>query len=136
MNEPVLARLHQLMTLREQVETLGTGGPWIPAADWTDEDTHLVLHVDVPGVTADTLELLEDGPMVTVAGERSAPDRLMAGDRPSGAFRRSLTFPQDVLPQTGEAQLANGILTVRFQKRHPTIDVDAEHLDSASTVTP
>lgn len=128
MNEPVLARLQHLMTLREEVETLGSG-PWIPAAEWTDEDSHLALHLDVPGVSADTLELLEDGATVTVVGARSAPPRALGGDRPSGTFRRTLTFPQEVLPQTGEAQLAHGVLTVRFQKRHPTIDVPAEHLD-------
>ncbi|THF88371.1 Hsp20/alpha crystallin family protein [Deinococcus sp. KSM4-11] len=130
MNEPVLARLQQLMTLREEVETLGPGGPWIPTADWTDEDTHLALHLDVPGVGADSLELLEEGHSVTVAGERSALNRLLGGDRPAGTFRRTLTFPQEVIPQTGTAQLANGVLTVRFQKRHPTIDVHAEDLDS------
>ncbi|MBB5375241.1 HSP20 family protein [Deinococcus metalli] len=130
MNEPVLARLQQLMTLREEVETLGSGGPWIPAADWTDEDTHLILHLDIPGVSADSLELLEEGSTVTVSGERPALARLIGGDRPAGAFRRSFTFPQDVLPQTGEAQLRHGILSVRFQKRHPTIDVHAEDLDA------
>lgn len=128
MNEPVLARLHQLMTLREEVETLGPGGPWIPAADWTDEDTHLALHLDVPGVSAESLELLEDGSTVSVTGERPALPRLLGGDRPTGTFRRSFTFPQEVLPQTGEAQLANGVLTVRFHKKHPTIDVHVEPL--------
>ena len=36
MDKPVLARLQHLMTLREEVETLGRPGPWQPAADWQD----------------------------------------------------------------------------------------------------
>lgn len=129
MNEPVLARLQHLMNLREEVETLGGVGPWLPPADWTAEDSHLVLHLDVPGVLPDSLELLEEGTTVTVAGERLAPERRLQGERPSGTFRRSFSFPDEVLPQTGEAQLMNGVLSVRFQKRHPTIDVNATQAD-------
>ncbi|PNY82754.1 Hsp20/alpha crystallin family protein [Deinococcus koreensis] len=129
MNEPVLARLQQLMSLREEVETLGGVGPWLPAADWTAEDTHLVLHLDVPGVLPESLELLEEGNTVTVAGERPALERRLQGERPAGTFRRSFSFPDEVLPQTGEAQLQGGVLSVRFQKRHPTIDVNATQAD-------
>ncbi|MBB5365488.1 Hsp20/alpha crystallin family protein [Deinococcus humi] len=122
MNEPVLARLQHLMTLREEVETLGAG-PWIPAADWADEDAHLTLYLDVPGISPERLEMHEEDGMLTVAGERTAPEGLLSAERASGIFRRVLTFPREVLPQTGEAHLAGGVLTVRFQKKHPTIDV-------------
>ncbi|MCP2013048.1 HSP20 family protein [Deinococcus sp. HSC-46F16] len=124
MNEPVLARLQQLMTLREEVETLGTlGGPWTPPADWVDEDTHLRLLLDVPGVDPESLEMHEEGGAVTVAGRREAPARLLHGERPGGTFSRTLTFPEAVVPNSGEAQLAAGVLSVRFEKRHPTIEV-------------
>lgn len=131
MNEPVLARLQHLMTLREEVESLGGVGRWTPAADWADEDSHLTLHLDVPGVTPDSLELQEDGQTVTVMGERPATKNLLSAERATGAFSRSLTFPQEVVPQSGVAALSGGVLTVRFQKRHPTIDVQAAHLDDA-----
>ena len=132
MNEPVLARLQHLMNLREEVETLGGVGPWTPAADWTAEDSHLVLHLDVPGVLPDSLELLEEGNTVTVAGERPALERRLQGERPAGTFRRTFTFPDEVLPQTGEAHLLAGVLSVRFQKRHPTIDVNVSDLDEGA----
>ncbi|MPY65436.1 Hsp20/alpha crystallin family protein [Deinococcus sp. SDU3-2] len=127
MNEPVLARLQQLMTLREEVETLGTlGSPWTPPADWVDEDTHLRLLLDVPGVDPESLEMHEEGGAVTVAGRREVPARLLHGERPGGAFSRTLPFPEATVPNSGEAQLAAGVLNVRFEKRHPTIDVRSE----------
>ncbi|MDL2345419.1 Hsp20/alpha crystallin family protein [Deinococcus sp. MIMF12] len=127
MNEPVLARLQQLMTLREEVETLGAlEGPWTPPADWVDEDTHLRLLLDVPGVDPASLEMHEEGGAVTVAGRREAPARLLRGERPSGTFSRTLHFPEAVVPGSGEAQLAAGVLNVRFEKRHPTIDVTTQ----------
>jgi len=125
MNEPVLARLQHLMTLREEVETLGTGSPWTPPADWVDEDTHLLLLLDVPGVDPASLELEEEGPSVTVAGVRELPARTLSAERPGGPFTRTLHFPEPVVPQSGQAHLAGGVLQVRFEKRHPTIDVDS-----------
>ncbi|PTA69747.1 Hsp20/alpha crystallin family protein [Deinococcus arcticus] len=131
MNEPVLARLHHLMTLREEVETLAGPVPWSPAADWTDDDAHLCLHLDVPGVDAGSLEVHEDGDTVTVAGQRPAPERLRRGERPSGVFRRTLSFPEAVRPQSGQASLVHGVLTIRFEKRHPTISVPSSDLGRA-----
>ena len=116
------------MALREEVESLTGDGPWAPAADWIDEDTHLTLVMDVPGVAAEHLALQEEGDTVTVSGQRPAPERRLVAERPGGSFRRTLGFPEPVLPQSGEAQLIAGVLTVRFQKRHPTIDVGAREL--------
>ena len=112
------------MTLREEVETLGSGSAWTPAADWVDEDTHLLLLLDVPGVDPGSLELEETGMEVTVAGRREVPERRLSAERPSGTFTRILRFPEPVLPQSGQAHLSGGVLSVRFEKRHPTIDVD------------
>ncbi|CAM4082318.1 Hsp20/alpha crystallin family protein [Deinococcus marmoris] len=132
MNEPVLARLQHLMTLREEVETLGAG-PWTPAADWADSDAYLTLHLDVPGTDPERLEMHEEGGMLTVAGERAAPQGLLSAERPSGVFRRVLAFPREVVPQSGQAHLAGGVLTVRFQKKHPTIDVQSADMHGTDT---
>ncbi len=119
------------MNLREEVETLGLGGPWTPPADWVDEGTHLRLLLDVPGVDPETLELHTEGHSVTVAGRRESPERTLSAERPSGIFTRTLTFPEPVLPQSGQANLSAGVLSVRFEKRHPTIDVNASEPNQA-----
>lgn len=129
MNEPVLSRLQHLMSLREEVESLSRGGRWVPATDWCDAGTHLELWVDVPGVAAESLTLSEEGQHVTVSGEREPLTRLISGDRPGGHFDLTLTFPEEVLSQSGQASLAQGVLTVRFEKRYPTIDVRSEQQD-------
>lgn len=127
--KPVLARLQHLMTLREEVETLTQGGPWTPAADWRDAGTHLELLLDVPGVDPASLALEEDGGQVAVSGERPGAEEegcpLLSRERPSGRFTRVLPFPEEVRPNSGVASLAGGVLTVRFEKLHPTIDVTA-----------
>lgn len=119
------------MTLREEVETLSQAGDWVPAADWRDADTHLELIVDVPGVDPERLHLSEEGNEVTVSGERFRPEQLLLQGRPSGTFSRTFTFPEEVVPQSGEATLQSGVLTVRFEKVHPTIDVEVEGVAEA-----
>ena len=129
MDDLVLGRLQQLMTIREGVENLTAPLPWTPAADWVDEGTHLLLLLDVPGVNPESLALSEEGETVTVSGERPAPSALLSSERPQGSFTRTLTVPEDILPQTAQAQLLGGVLSVRFEKRHPTIDVSSRSAD-------
>lgn len=132
MNEPALTRLQHLMSLREEVENLNRAAPWQPTFEWADEGTHLTLYLDVPGVDADSLEMLEEESTVTVAGERRPVSRVLRGDRPGGAFVRTLSFPEEIVPQSAEASLTAGVLQVRFLRKHPTIDMQATELDTPS----
>ncbi|MDB5044440.1 MAG: heat shock protein [Deinococcus sp.] len=124
------------MALREEVETLGSARPWVPAADWIDGDSHLILLLDVPGVDPDTLALTEEDDTVTVQGQRRLPalapetpqGRVLSDERHTGSFILTLVFPEAVLPQSGEARLSAGVLSVHFEKRHPTIDATAQEL--------
>lgn len=122
MNEPVLARLNNLMALREEVEQLSSAFPWEPAADWFDLDTHLLLVMDVPGLDADQLELLEEDGELTVAGERGETQEgeLLSRERPGGRFSRTLNFPAPVRAGSAEASLSGGVLKVRFEKQRKT----------------
>lgn len=129
MNEPTLARLQQLMTVREEAEGLlehGEARGFVPAADWLDGGSHLTLLLDVPAVEAASLEMEEDGDHLTVAGTRASlppgAGRLLLSERRAGTFSRTLVFPEPVVPGSGEASLEAGVLRVCFTKLHPTID--------------
>jgi HSP20 family molecular chaperone IbpA len=51
---------------------------WVPAVDINEYTNRFELYVDVPGVDPSSVELtLEDG-VLTLSGERSARDRLVA----------------------------------------------------------
>ena len=121
MTEAVLARLQHLMALRGEVEAL-TEPAWQPAADWRDAGTHLELVLDVPGADPESLTMQEDGDLVRVSGERPPLPGRLVGERPSGPFSRALPFPEPVRPGSGAATLSAGVLTVRFEKRRPTLE--------------
>lgn len=122
------------MILREGVESLTNSGPWIPLADWTDSDSHLTLYLDVPGVVPESLVLHETGESVTISGERPAPQGRLSTERPHGAFSRTLGLPAEIIPQSGQATLAGGVLCVQFEKRHPTINVNADEFQDPDVV--
>ena len=125
MNEPVIARLNTLMQLREEVESLSTGGLWEPAADWLETDEQLVLLMDAPGTDASGFDLSEDGDSLTVRGRRledGPSGQLIERGRPGPVFERRLRFPREVVAGSGQASLRAGVLTIRFEKRHKTIE--------------
>lgn len=125
MTEPVLRRLGALMQLRQEVEALSDGAPWVPPVDFYETDDTLVLVMDVPGVEADAFELVEEEGGVTVRGQRARIDlggAALAVERPQGGFSRTLRLPVETLPGTGVANLRAGVLVVRFEKRHKIID--------------
>ena len=125
MDKPVLARLNRVMELREEVETLGSGGPFLPDIDWLDSGTHLTLVADVPGCLPDSLTLEDDGEQVTLSGHRPlAPEEqdFLHRERRTGRFSRQISFPRAVVTRSGEASLMNGVLSVRFEKVQKTIE--------------
>ncbi|MBB6096734.1 HSP20 family protein [Deinobacterium chartae] len=125
MNELSLERLNTLMKLRQEVENLEVGGPWSPAADWLETDTHLILLMDLPGVDPESLEVEESEEGLTLAGAREQLDlegEVLGRERPQGSFTRSLELPREIVPGSGEARLRNGVLVLRLEKRHKTIN--------------
>ena len=124
-SEPVLRRINALMQLRQEVESLAQGAPWVPPADWIETDTELALVMDLPGVDQDKLELALEQGAVTVRGERATLDlngAPLTSERPQGQFQRSLKVPAEIVQGSGDAQLRAGVLVVRFEKRHKIID--------------
>ncbi len=129
MDKPVLARLQKVMQLREEVETLASGGPFAPDADWLSSGTHLTLMVDVPGCAPESLTLEDDGEAVTLSGERGAvpeDQESLHRERRTGRFSRRLSFPELVVAQSGEASLVSGVLSVRFEKVNKTIEAHSD----------
>ncbi len=125
MNELALNRINSLMQLRQEVESLASGATWVPAADWIETNTELVLIMDVPGVTAEALELEQEDGHVTIRGSRPDPEEegiALQTERPRGGFARILSLPVEITPGSGQAKIQAGVLVVRFDKRHKIID--------------
>ncbi len=86
---------------------------------WEDGDAFIV-EAEVPGLTLDNLGVEVLGNELTISGERKdAPNEVTTvhrRERNSGTFQRTLTLPTEINAEAVEADLKNGILTIRLPK--------------------
>lgn len=94
---------------------------FVPAADVTVSDGDMVLTMDLPGLTADDLEIeLVDG-YLFVRGERTRPEvtdgtRWAHTERSFGKFERRIKLPDGVDPDKVTASMDNGVLSLIVPK--------------------
>jgi HSP20 family protein len=94
---------------------------WVPAMDLVETEGDFVLKADLPGMSeADVNIELEDN-VLTISGERKAEhEERKTGyyrvERSSGSFRRSLTLPEGVDPESVKATFDRGVLEVTIPK--------------------
>jgi HSP20 family protein len=92
-----------------------------PAADVTISDNDVVLTLDLPGLTADDVEIeLVDG-YLAVRGERRRPElpdgsRNAHSERGYGRFERRIALPDGVDPDAITASMDNGVLSLIVPK--------------------
>jgi HSP20 family protein len=104
--------------------TNGSGQYWTPSMDAWETGQAFVVQLDLPGVTADQVDVTFDRNTLTIRGTRPAtipqPEqgelRVFFAERAPGAFTRTLRFPQYVEASRIDAAFTNGVLTVTVPK--------------------
>ena len=94
---------------------------WIPPMDLVETEDDFVLRVDLPGLSQDDVNIELDDKVLTVSGERTAEheerkEGFYRVERASGHFKRSLTLPEGVDPESVRARFDRGVLEVRIPK--------------------
>ncbi len=120
--------IERLQTIRQQLDELTRRfasqevvGEWVPAVDVLDEGRQYRILVDVPGVKNEDLELHEEGQTITLAGVRHPLEgNYPRQERPTGPFRRTLTLPEAIVPNSAQATLKGGVLELVLQKAPKT----------------
>jgi HSP20 family protein len=76
------------------------------------------VHIDLPGVKAESLDITVERNVLTIAAERNwqrqETDQLYFAERYRGAFRRQIQLGDGLDLQNLEADLHDGVLTVRI----------------------
>jgi HSP20 family protein len=97
------------------------GRRWVPPVDLVEADDHFVLKADLPGLSADDVNVeVQDGTL-TISGERRAEHESHERgwyriERSFGSFNRSLTLPDGVDADGISARFEHGVLEVRIPK--------------------
>ena len=94
---------------------------WAPRTDLVETADSYRLHLDVPGLSKNDLNINYKDNQLTVSGERTS-DRTEEGDeyvrveRSFGQFYRAFTLPRTVSAEDISASYENGVLTINVPK--------------------
>lgn len=95
---------------------------WLPAFDIEETDAAYLLRGDVPGVAQKDIEVRFEEGVLTVRGERNAPETdlpFRRSERLHGRFERRFRLPDDIDPQGVKASYADGVLEITLPKSEP-----------------
>ena len=112
------------------------GGPWRGAwpimtrrleayADLIDTGKEYQICAEVPGISKDKLEVTINRDGIEISGktetesEREEEKDFIVRERSYREIYKSLTFPQEVVPEKAEATLKDGVLEVKIPKKSP-----------------
>ena len=121
-----IARLHdQLSRAAADFEgtSLASNSSFAPAVDIHETKDAFFVAVELPGLLAEDVSVTADHGVLTIRGERKLATkddhqgRYQRIERSYGTFTRSFSLPQTVDADGLEADLADGVLTVKLPKR-------------------
>lgn len=98
------------------------GPNWQPALDVSETAETYLIHIEVPGVSTNEIDVDLANNMLTIRGEKRRPyeansTRMYRIERGYGPFERKVQLPEDIDPNSVEATLEKGVLTLRIGKR-------------------
>ena len=122
----------QMSSLNDEVERMfrqafgdtqaaSPAGAFSPALDVQETEDGFTLHIELPGVSADDVEVSLEENVLTIAGERAfypeeEPDEFRRIERHFGRFHRSVRLPDRVDADRVEAGYRDGMLTISVPK--------------------
>jgi HSP20 family protein len=97
----------------------GKGGAWLPVADIEETDDAWVIEAELPGVNRKDVNVEMRDSEVIISGEIKEKERkgvLRRETRKTGEFEYRVTLPGDSDAEHIDANLHDGVLTVRVPK--------------------
>jgi len=93
---------------------------WFPI-DVADQDDHIEVKAEVPGLKPEQFSVRVQGDMLTVRGEKKEEserkeDNWVVRERRSGSFARSIRLPATVNAEKSTAKYENGVLLLTLPK--------------------
>lgn len=100
-------------------------GDRIPVVDLVDKGGEFVVSAEMPGVSKENVDVQITEESVEIRAQVSSEAEKEDGgyyhrERTSNAWYRRLPFPDVVAPDKAEAELKDGVLTLRVSKAQPT----------------
>lgn len=96
-------------------------GAYVPAMDLLEQDDQLIVKAELPGMTAEDIDISVQGNVLTLRGEKKEErneegKRFHYVERRSGMFHRTLSLPTEVDAENINASYRDGVLTIKLPK--------------------
>jgi len=120
--------LDRMLTLNRALDQAFNGAMgarvWVPALDVAERGDAYLIHVELPGVSPEQVDVSFEQNVLTVRGNKPASFdvaaegevRVFAAERVHGGFERSVRVPEFVDADRIEATFNNGLLTITIPK--------------------
>ncbi len=92
-----------------------------PRIDISEDDKHIYVEAEIPGVKKEDLKLTLEDNILTIEGEKKLEEEkkeknFFRSERIFGSFKRAFTLPVEVNPDKINAKFDNGLLKITFDK--------------------
>ena len=114
-----------LMEMLNLPELFGDGGAtplaWHPPVDMREDNDQVFVKMDLPGLTAEDIDISFDGHILSITGKRKEEAEENEGcywsrERFSGEFHRYIHIPAEVSSEKLSAAFKDGVLKVTLPK--------------------
>jgi HSP20 family protein len=97
----------------------------VPLCDMADKGDRYELHVEVPGIEKDRIDINATGHSVEISAEKSKKTQekrkdYVYSERSHRSFYRRIPVPEEIVPSKIDAKMNNGILAIKLPKKSPS----------------
>jgi HSP20 family protein len=137
-DEVMLAGLARARRHGQQYDADAGTTAWSPAVEISERKDAYVVSAELPGLSADEVEITFGDGLLTIQGERhasrdAAAETVHRSERRYGPFRRSITLPSHVQAGKIEATALDGVLQVLVPKA-PDVQAKRIHVRAGRPV--
>ncbi|MFP1625225.1 Hsp20/alpha crystallin family protein [Streptomyces sp. 5K101] len=112
--EDMWSRMGRL--LEQAAAPTAASGVWMPTAEEEEAENAYVVRAELPGVPAESIDIEVEGDELSITGELSEERRGKVLSRRTGRFAYRTSLPAGTDSDRIEADLTDGVLTVRIPK--------------------
>ncbi|MBF0302592.1 MAG: Hsp20/alpha crystallin family protein [Desulfamplus sp.] len=92
-----------------------------PALNITEDKDNYYIRAELPGIKSEEIDIQLNGRSLTISGERKLEQsadsvKYHRRERDAGKFSRGVMLPNDINGENVNAQMVNGVLTVKVGK--------------------
>ena len=128
MNTRALSSLDRMLTLNRAFDQAFGGATgsrvWVPAMDVAERGDAYLVHVELPGVSPEQVEVSFEQNVLTIRGTKPTSFdvgsdgelRVFAAERVHGSFERAVRLPEFVDADRISARFDKGVLSVSIPK--------------------